>query len=205
MSEPLIFKAQIAPLQSGMMLGPDCLAVKLIPLALDGELLAALFELQEQAFIVTIHDSMGDFSFSASIPDTASAIRPNKKTPQVQINIPKSDSLTGLRLYALYGIVFGVEITNGDKKPKRERKAKPGTDDNGKYWQAMHHLDWWYAPGLCEVLGCEKTEESAAHALKVAFDVSSRREISPDDFEGWCEKNSIASAVTISQQARAKA
>jgi hypothetical protein len=205
MSDTVTFKAQLSPLQSAMQHGPDGMLIKLVPIAIDEALAAELFQLQQCALRLTIKDVMGDFTVDASIPDTASALRINKTSPQVMFHIPRGDVLTGLRLVALFQVVFSVEITGGPTKPKRERKAKPGTDDNGKYWQAMHHLDWWYAPGLCEVLGCEKTEAEAAQALKVALNVSSRREISPDDFEAWCEQNSIASPVTISQQARAKA
>jgi hypothetical protein len=66
--QPIIFKAQLSPVQSGMMLGPDALQVKLIPQAMDRELAGALYDLLESSFKVTIKDRMGDISFVAFIP-----------------------------------------------------------------------------------------------------------------------------------------
>jgi hypothetical protein len=131
--QPIIFKAQLSPVQSGMMLGPDALQVKLIPQAMDRELAGALYDLLESSFNVTIRDRMGDISFVASFPDTRTAIGLNKKTPQLQILIPKADSLTGLRLYALYGVVFDVEIDDGKGKKKEPKESGPFA----VYWQLM--------------------------------------------------------------------
>jgi hypothetical protein len=203
MSE-LIFKAQIAPCQSGMMIGPDGLMVKIIPVELDAELVGNLFGLQEKAFIMTALDSMGDIRVNASIPDTASAIAVNKKTPHIKILIPKADSLTGLRLFALYGRVFDLKVEGiGNGKPKREKKPEKQRGPFGLYWHEMFVRKIFDRLELKDILDVPDGDvEQTKAALKNRFSTSSLTFIEPAKFEHWAESMSLHSIVSDSRLAQ---
>lgn len=218
MSEAITFKAQLSPLQSAMQHGPDGMLVKLIPQNIDEALAGELFRLQQCALRLTIRDVMGDFTVDASIPDTASAVRINKTSPQVSFHIPRGDVLIGLRLVALFGVVFTVEITGGaakvkPEKVKREKKPpKPGTDANGLYWAEMKRAGWDNVPGVEEALAFDDDslawydhEKYMAEGIRRTMNVTSRREITPAALEGWAITLGLDSLITVSRGAQAAA
>jgi hypothetical protein len=205
--QPITFKAQLSPLQSAMLLGQDALQVKMIPIGMDRDLVAALYDLQECALIVTVKDPMGDISFNASFPDTQSAIRPNKKTPQIQIVIPKSDTLTGLRLYALFGVVFNVEIAkaNGkrlapspEKPARREKKEREPklSGPHGKLWEYLVPQGFFIQPCVAQVLEVlQEDDEQPEETLRRVFNVTTRADISPEQLIEWLKDVGPASAL----------
>ena len=195
--DAITFKAQLAPIQSAIMAGPDGLQVKMMPVEMDGQLAAHLFNLQQTAFTMTVLDSMGNISFNASFPDTKSAIAINKTTPQFQIRIPKGDLLTGLRLVALFGIVFQVEIeANGQPKEKAKKPKGP----HSRYWQAMYKSGFQHSVDLQAVLDV-KTAQDVRDALRRELAVDSLTFVSPEQFESWLEVKQLHGLITLSRQA----
>lgn len=214
MSDPITFRAQLSPLQSALQHGPDGMLVKFIPQEIDETMAGELFRLQQCALRLTVKDVMGDFTVDASIPDTASAVRINKTSPQVTFHIPRGDVLTGLRLVALFGVVFTVEITGGaaKEKAKKEKKAKPGTDSNGHYWAEMKRANWHVIPGVATALDWDghsddefTCENYVNETIRKVFNVSSRREISPLMLEDWAAKAGLTSLVDVSRSAETAA
>jgi hypothetical protein len=204
--DAITFKAQLAPIQSAIMAGPDGLQVKMMPVEMDGQLAAHLFDLQQTAFTMTVLDSMGNISFNASFPDTKSAIAINKTTPQFQIRIPKGDLLTGLRLVALFGIVFQVEIeTNGKpkEKAKKERKPKEPKGEYGQYWHEMFGKYFYDNPDLKQVLALDisASQLDVKEALRRIFNVSSLSFVSPEQLEEFANGHDLVGLVSQSRQA----
>lgn len=217
MSDTVTFRAQLSPLQSALQHGPDGMLVKFIPQEIDETMAGELFRLQQCALRLTVKDVMGDFTVDASIPDTASAVRINKTSPQVTFHIPRGDVLTGLRLVALFGVVFTVEITGGaarekqrKEKKRKAEKAEKGTF--GRYWQAMFRHGALNHPGLREALKIpddQAGEQVVKEHLRAQFAVDSLTFIAPSEFEAFCDDGNhpvnLASLITISRQAAAEA
>src|SRR5581483_2492699 len=52
------------------------------------------------------------------------------------------------------------------EKPKREKKPpKPGTDENGHYWNRMEKGNYFAVPGVAEVLGCQPIKAEVNEAI----------------------------------------
>lgn len=82
----------------------------------------------------------------------------------------------------------------------REPKPKEPKGPYSYYWEQLFRHGFNNFPDLIEVLEC--AGDQVRLRLHDVFNVPSLSQVSPEQFEQWCESENLISLITLSRQAR---
>ena len=134
-----------------------------------------------------------------------SSIRTSGEMMRVSIDIPKSDIPEAIGLIALEGCVLDISVrVNGGKPEPKAKKEKGPKGPFSEYWRSMFLANFNASLDLHEVLGVEGIND-VRPALHDVFSVDTLADVSPFEFDEWCDRNGLHGMISLSRQCAAKA